>query len=253
MPNIQVISSQLKQESCFKNKFTLCIDIEHTFLTELNPQNMDDLSLIKYKIEDKEELLVVKKYVKKSKSKLKAIICTNNHCSRNQCYCKHKYFLVRPYTYELLSAIQPFFEIIGISKMHYEEINQVITLIEKHLNKPINKQNKQMKVKLNEEKQSKERGGQSDESYKQFDRIGRFKPKYLEKVLYFHYLICEKTYVHFRDLDEYLENLTVLLQNRHQSKIFIISSNKMRLMAAMSQGFCGIPLTKFSKYIEDDF
>jgi len=44
---------------------------------------------------------------------------------------------VRPYVYEILRAIQPFFEIIAMSNMPHYELEQIIDHIESVLNKPI--------------------------------------------------------------------------------------------------------------------
>lgn len=46
-------------------------------------------------------------------------------------------YLVRPYTYEILRAIQPFFEIVVFSKLHHKILEHIIDHIESILNKPI--------------------------------------------------------------------------------------------------------------------
>lgn len=45
--------------------------------------------------------------------------------------------MVRPYTYEILRAIQPFFEIVVFSKLHHKVLEHIIDHIESVLNKPI--------------------------------------------------------------------------------------------------------------------
>jgi len=45
--------------------------------------------------------------------------------------------MIRPYTFEILRAIQPFFEIVGMTNMPYNELEQIIDFIELMLNKPI--------------------------------------------------------------------------------------------------------------------
>lgn len=47
-------------------------------------------------------------------------------------------YKIRPYTFEIIRAIQPFFEIIAISDLAYNELEQIIDHIEIVLNKPIN-------------------------------------------------------------------------------------------------------------------
>lgn len=44
----------------------------------------------------------------------------------SRCICSFRYFLVRPYTFEFLSGICAFFEIIGMAKMAQKEIIQII-------------------------------------------------------------------------------------------------------------------------------
>jgi len=46
-------------------------------------------------------------------------------------------FQLRPYTYHILRAIQPFFEIVIFSKMHHKILEHIIDHIESVLNKPI--------------------------------------------------------------------------------------------------------------------
>ena len=55
------------------------------------------------------------------------------------------------------------------------------------------------------------------------------------------------------ELGENLENLHLLTQNRKQSDIFLLTSNSMRIISAMDQGFCAIPLTQFSNPTRNDF
>jgi len=54
------------------------------------------------------------------------------------------------------------------------------------------------------------------------------------------------------ELGENIENLFLLTQNRKQSDIFLLTSNSMRLIAAMDQGFCAIPITNFSNPTRND-
>ena len=66
-------------------------------------------------------------------------------------------------------------------------------------------------------------------------------------------MINKQNYVYFDEIDEHVENLFILLKNRVPKNIFFITCNYMSLVIAMHLGFCGIPITKFNKYDEDDF
>ena len=46
-------------------------------------------------------------------------------------------YQVRPYVYEILRALQPFFEMIALSNMSNYELEQIIDHMEAILNKPI--------------------------------------------------------------------------------------------------------------------
>jgi len=53
------------------------------------------------------------------------------------CICDYLVYQVRPYTYEILRAIQPFFEIVVFTKIHHKILETIIDHIESVLNKPI--------------------------------------------------------------------------------------------------------------------
>jgi hypothetical protein len=55
------------------------------------------------------------------------------------------------------------------------------------------------------------------------------------------------------DLSESIENMHILTKNRDRSKIFMLNSNQVRLVASMDQGFCGIPVLKYQKFDTSDF
>ena len=40
----------------------------------------------------------------------------------DNCSCKYLVFQIRPYTFEILRALQPFFEMVVFSKMNYQVI-----------------------------------------------------------------------------------------------------------------------------------
>ena len=43
-------------------------------------------------------------------------------------------YMVRPYTYEFLRAVEPFFELIVFSNLKKKDLEQLVTAIEKILN-----------------------------------------------------------------------------------------------------------------------
>ena len=61
------------------------------------------------------------------------------------CICDVNIFQIRPYTYEMLRAIQPFFEIVATSFLPYNQIDFIIEFIETVLNKPIFDMNEKLK------------------------------------------------------------------------------------------------------------
>lgn len=54
-----------------------------------------------------------------------------------ECICALHVFRIRPYTFEFLRAIQPFFEIVVFSNMHYKIIESICNHLEDVLNEPI--------------------------------------------------------------------------------------------------------------------
>jgi len=88
---------------------------------------------------------------------------------------------------------------------------------------------------------------------KKNDKIGRFKLKMLKKKIFFHLMICNNNYLYFEEVQEHFENLLILKGNRNPSRIFVMTTNEHRLVAAMHQGFCGIPIASYSKFNSDDF
>ena len=71
--------------------------------------------------------------------------------------------------------------------------------------------------------------------------------------MYVHIMMCDKNHVNIPEIDQTVENLQQLRGYRHMHQIFLITSNKNSLVAAMQQGFCGIPVTKYVQFDENDF
>ena len=63
--------------------------------------------------------------------------CCNLAKHKIKCLCGFTLYKVRPYVYEILRALQPFFEIIALSNMPHYELEQIVDHIESVLNKPI--------------------------------------------------------------------------------------------------------------------
>ena len=65
-------------------------------------------------------------------------------------------------------------------------------------------------------------------------------------------MVCKRNYTFFEEIGEYIENLHILTKNRDPSNIFMLNSNKVRLISCMDQGFCGIPIQEFRKFDKQD-
>lgn len=83
-------------------------------------------------------------------------------------------------------------------------------------------------------------------------RLQRMK-KLPEPKVYFQYLIHNELYTEFKEQGWIIENLQCLLSNRRRSNIFFISANPLRIIAAMTQGFCTIPLLQYELFYKDDY
>jgi hypothetical protein len=91
----------------------------------------DDLDQIKTNENYKENYIIIKKVTKKE----------NEFCciyqGTSDCVCNLIVYKIRPYTFELLRALQPFFEIIVFSQMYHKIVEYIIDHIEGILNKPV--------------------------------------------------------------------------------------------------------------------
>ena len=217
------LKNQLKRDWRMKNKLTLCIDIENVLLAKLDLNDENDVQkLYSYKDLIRNFIIIRKDGVGDPKE------CSVDTCSKRiikgYCVCKLMAFNIRPHSFELVGAIQPFFEVVATSHFTFRELKQIVDQIEKVLNNPIIEQNKRTIQRAKELKNSGKKNG---------DRIGRFRPKLLKKKLYFQYMICHQNYTYFEELGEYIENLHILTQNRDPAKIFNLNSSQQRLVACM--------------------
>lgn len=145
--------------------------------------------------------------------------------------------------------------------MPFKELDQIINYFEQYLNTPIAQKNSwtlnhkldnlnQENMKIISQQKKQQRSGKSKPKS---DRIGRFKPKIIQNKILFKLVICGKSYVKLPEIGATIANLFLLCKNRKESDIFIVTSNKMSLVASMDQGFCAVPITQFTKYDLDDF
>jgi hypothetical protein len=65
--------------------------------------------------------------------------------------------------------------------------------------------------------------------------------------------MCEFSYIHIAEVDEYIGNLQLLATNRRAADIFLITSNQFRIVHCMDSGFCAIPVVKFQCFMQSDY
>lgn len=97
------------------------------FLSKIDLDNPNDLKkLYDCPDIDKEYIIVRKTHKSTSDEFLKE--CSDPACLKREkindvCSCKLNIYNIRPYSFEIIGAIHPFFEIVGISKLPIEEIS----------------------------------------------------------------------------------------------------------------------------------
>ena len=77
--------------------------------------------------------------------------------------------------------------------------------------------------------------------------------KKMEPKIFFQFLFAKSNYTRIEEADESIENMFLLMSNRKQSNIFLISSNQFRIVNAMDLGFCAIPIIKFQSFMQNDY
>ena len=98
-PNFNKISESLKSDLNFmKGKQTMVIDIENTIVTRIEIQNQMELQEIRNSTN------YMNKYIEVSDQGPVQV------------------FMIRPYTYEFLRALQPYFEMLVYSRLHLKVI-----------------------------------------------------------------------------------------------------------------------------------
>jgi hypothetical protein len=103
------------------------------------------------------------------------------------CLCNKELYQIRPFTFELLRSIQPFFELIAFSNLPFHKLEQIIEFLELILNKPI------IDLLLNKDRKKRR-------------RTIRNKKKRTKMVVksFFQNIVCELGFVHMPEVDEYL-------------------------------------------------
>jgi hypothetical protein len=80
---------------------------------------------------------LIKNYEEESNYEESKANCCSLGDQNKLCLCNHSLYQIRPYTFIILMAIQPFFELIAVSYLPNYELEQIVNHIEDVLNKPI--------------------------------------------------------------------------------------------------------------------
>ena len=134
----------------------------------------------------------------------------------------------------MMRAICPFFEVIAFSCMPQDHLDLVIDHIENVLNKPI----------IDMYWLSTENADKNKSALQQIQSKKR-RVKIVEPKIYFQFLFGERNYLYLPQAQEKLENFHLLTSNRKPENIFLLSSNPLRVVAAMAEGFCALPIIKY--------
>lgn len=120
--------------------------------------------------------------------------------------------------------------------MPFHQLKQIIEFMELILNKPI------IDLLLNKDRSKKKRTIRNKK-----------KRTKIEVKSFFQNIVCELGFVHLPEVDDHLQNLYLLTENRNISDIFMISSNQIRILTSMENGFCSIPVIKYQSFMQNDF
>ena len=111
-PNIKKISKEIGIDS---QKQSLIIDVENTIVYRIDINNSIELQELRKNHDYK-----------------------NNYIEVKLSPTKIQVYEIRPYVYEFLRAIEPFFEIIVYSCLHHKILEQIVDHLEEILNQPAN-------------------------------------------------------------------------------------------------------------------
>jgi hypothetical protein len=147
-------------------------------------------------------------------------------------------FAVRPYAYDFMRAIQPFFEIIAFSNLGSKVLKQVIQNLENTLNSPVQEYLENM-IRL-----SKVRFGS------EFEINGGYIP---DKKTYFSYIINKDYMIDLKEQCISLPNLLLLTANRDKRSVIYVSAEPFSICCAINLGFLVIPLLEYIYVDRNDF
>ena len=109
----------------------MCIDIENVFLAKLDLHDDKDFeNFIKCEEPARNFIVIENKDFSSCSDKSK---CRNKKIN-GKCPCEIKVYNIRPYTFEIIGALQQFFEIVAIAFLPYSDISHIIDHFEKILN-----------------------------------------------------------------------------------------------------------------------
>lgn len=120
--------------------------------------------------------------------------------------------------------------------MPFHELEQIVNFIELMLNKPI------IEMLINKIKKNKK---STKKSRKRIQTI--------EAKTFFSSIFSDIGFIYVPDVDEHLENLPLLTDNRYLSDIFLVTSQQFQIISAMHMGFCAIPVIKFRSFMQNDY
>lgn len=125
---------------------------------------------------------------------------------KRHCLCNRQLYRVRSYTYDFLRAIQPFYELVAISRMPKFQIEQIIKHLEKSLNRHRIQQNKLNFLYHPGRKNLKMRGN---------TEINKDRTIYLEPQVFFQFILNEdQDFILIENQGKWVPNLQLLLRNR---------------------------------------
>jgi hypothetical protein len=119
------------RDDLLKNQKTIVIDIENTLVTQIDLKSRSDLNQLIARENFKDTHIMVDMKMFASQG----LCCLFK--GSEQCICHINVYKIRPYTYDLLRAVQPFYEIICCSKNHGIVLEKIIDHIEEVINRPV--------------------------------------------------------------------------------------------------------------------
>ena len=119
------------RDDLLKHQKTIVIDIENTLVTKIDLKSLSDLNqmITRENFKDTHIVVDMKRFAPPK------LCCLFK--GSEQCICHTHVYKIRPYTYDLLRAVQPFYEIICCSKNQGHLLEKIIDHIEEVINRPV--------------------------------------------------------------------------------------------------------------------